>query len=164
MPYSRRKTKKKTKKKTCSWWKELHVYLIERSTISKNEIDGPLDETFSEIMPPTFIIKSVLGSIKSTSIKCSHIACNSKCHGLRSNHSREWRRSCVLLKEKNNQKITKKEMVPKENPKGNFGYKEIEYFTTIVNLNNGSTCMDTVRRHNNIWRIGHEYDGNTYIN
>ena len=71
------------------YWRTLErVYLIEGSSISKDEINGSLDETFSKIMPPSIIMKRVLGSIKSTTIECGLIICDSKRHCLPSNIAR----------------------------------------------------------------------------
>lgn len=73
------------------------TYIVEGSSVAKDEINGSLDETFFEIMSSFVIIKCVLSAIKSTSIESSFISCNSKCHCLPSNTPWTWLRSCVLF-------------------------------------------------------------------
>lgn len=64
------------------------LYLVDGPGIAEDEVDGPLDEAFSKVMPPTVIEQSVLRPVEPTAIEGCLVSGNSECNCLSSDIAR----------------------------------------------------------------------------
>lgn len=72
------------------------AYFVDGPPIAENEVNGALDVTLLEVMPPCVVAQRVLRAVKSTPGEQRLVAGDSQRHRLPPLHSRHRRRCCVL--------------------------------------------------------------------
>ena len=66
------------------------IYLVEGSSVAKDEIYGALDVAIFEVMAATVVVKSVLSAKESAAPKSRLVSTDSNRHPLCSDVSRRW--------------------------------------------------------------------------
>lgn len=72
------------------------IYLVQRSSISKNKVYRAFDIAVLEVVSAVVIIQSILESEELTIVKGSHVCADAKCHSLFTNRAGRWCRRRVL--------------------------------------------------------------------